>query len=149
LALALVAIEAPQATQAHASQRTEAQRIVALAKSHIGARFRIGTTGMRYFDCSGLVYRVYAQAGLLNRIGGNRKRAAGYYAWFHKRGLASRNNPQVGDLIVWTKHGRIHHIGMYIGRGLALSALTTGVKIHHIGTISVKFLTFLHVRLQR
>ena len=144
-----MAIEAPQATQAHASQRTEAQRIVALAKSHLGAKFRIGTTGMRYFDCSGLIYRVFAQAGLLNRIGGNRKRAAGYYAWFHKRGLASRSNPKVGDLIVWTHKGRIAHSGFYIGGGRALSALTTGVKITHIGTISVKFFAFLHVRLQR
>jgi cell wall-associated NlpC family hydrolase len=151
LALTLVAIEAPAATEAHASGRTEAQQIVAIAKSHLGAKFRMGATGMRYFDCSGFIYRVYAQAGLLNRVGGERRLAAGYYHWFHQRGLASRSNPKVGDLIIWTHNGRISHSGIYIGNGRAISALINpwGVKITHINTIHAHFFAFLHVRLQR
>ena len=49
-------------------------RIVAIAKSHLGAHFRIGTTGMRYFDCSGLVYRVYQQAHDLRKGKAHRAR---------------------------------------------------------------------------
>ena len=146
-AASLVAVQAPTAAQA--GSRTEAQRVVAYAKSHLGARFRLGTTGMRYFDCSGLVFRVYQQAGLLGRIGSNRKRAAGYYAWFKNRGMTSRSNPRVGDLIWWTKRGRIAHVGLYIGDGRALSALTTGVRIHRVHLNSVKFLSYGHVRLDR
>jgi cell wall-associated NlpC family hydrolase len=149
LAFTIIAVEAPQATDAHAVVRTDAQRIVAIAKSHLGARFRIGTTGMRYFDCSGLVYRVYQQAGLLRKIGGTRMRAASYYHWFRQRGLVSRSNPQVGDVIWWTHKGRIVHMGLWIGGGRALSALTTGVKIHHLYGISVKFFAFGHVHLSR
>jgi cell wall-associated NlpC family hydrolase len=124
---------------------------VAYAKSHIGAKFRLGTTGMRYFDCSGLVFRVYAQAGLLNRIGGTRKRAAGYYSWFHKRGLASRSNPRVGDIIIWTHNGRISHTGLYVGGGRTISALINpwGVKKTTINGIHARFFAFLHVRLQQ
>jgi cell wall-associated NlpC family hydrolase len=151
LALSLVAIEAPAATQGHSSGRTEAQRIVAIAASHLGARFRMGSTGMRSFDCSGLIYRVYAQAGLLNRIGGQRRLAAGYYHWFKQRGQASRSNPKVGDLVIFTEHGRIAHSGIYVGNGHIISALINpwGVKRTHINTIHARFLAFLHVRLQR
>ena len=149
LAIALIAIEAPPPTQA--STRTEAQRIVAIAKSYIGARFRIGATGYRYFDCSGFVFRVYKQAGLLNRIGGSQMSAAGYYHWFKRRGLLARSNARVGDLIWWTRHGRIKHIGIYIGHGYAISALVNpyGVRKHTVRGIHVRFLAYGHVRLSR
>jgi cell wall-associated NlpC family hydrolase len=155
LTITLIAIAAPSASLAKGgdpvatSARSQAARIVRFAKSHLGARFRMGSEGMRTFDCSGLVYRVYAQAGLLRKIGGKRMLAAQYYRWFKQRGLVSRSNPQVGDVIWWTHKGRISHMGMYIGHGLALSALINpwGVKVHHIGTIHARFLAFGHVKL--
>lgn len=152
LALSFVAIEAPAATQAHSgtvSQRSEAARIVAIAASHIGAHFRMGATGPRYFDCSGFVYRVYKQAGLINRIGGARRLAAGYYHWFKNHGQVSRSNPQVGDIVIWTEKGKIAHSGIYVGNGHVISALINpwGVKRTHIGSLHAKFFAFLHVHL--
>jgi cell wall-associated NlpC family hydrolase len=151
LAVTLIAIESPSATfGANRNGRTsEAQRVIRYARSHLGARFRIGTEGRRYFDCSGLVYRVYAQAHLLRKIGGSRKLAAGYYRWFRSRGLVGRSHPRPGDLVWWTKHGRIEHMGIYVGGGRAISALTTGVKRHRMRSISVKFKAYGHVRLDR
>jgi cell wall-associated NlpC family hydrolase len=154
LALSLLAVEAPAATQAHSgssAQRSEAARIVAYARSHLGARFRLGTEGPRTFDCSGLIYRVYKQAGLLSRIGGSRRLAAGYYHWFKKRGKASRTNGKVGDLVIWTKHGHITHSGIYIGGGKVISALINpwGVKRTSLHGVRSHFLAFLHVNLSR
>ena len=159
LAVTLIALESPAATLAgngngnngrgNQGRMSEAQRVIRYARSHLGARFRIGTEGGRYFDCSGLVYRVYAQAGLLRKIGGGRKLAAGYYRWLRSRGLVSRGNPHPGDLIWWTKKGQIAHMGIYIGNGRAISALTTGVKRHRLRSINVKFKAFGHVRLAR
>jgi cell wall-associated NlpC family hydrolase len=151
LAVSFVAVEAPAAVQASSSGRTEAQRIVAIARSHIGARFRIGATGPRYFDCSGFIYRVYKQAGLLGRIGGERRLAAGYYHWFKSRGLASRSNPKVGDLVIYTHKGRIAHSAIYVGHNHIISALINpwGVRRTHVNTIRTKFLAYLHVHLQR
>jgi cell wall-associated NlpC family hydrolase len=146
LAITLVAIEAPTAD---AARGNEAQRVISRAKSHIGAKFRLGTEGMRYFDCSGFVFRVYTQSGLLNRIGGNRKRAAGYYAWFRKRGMVSRGNPRPGDLIVWTKKSHIAHIGIYMYGNRAISALTSGVRTHSVGGLDTRFKAYLHVSLNR
>ena len=110
----------PQATLAHVS--------------------RLARSGMRYFDCSGLIYRVYQQAGLLAKIGGNRT-AAGYYYWFKQRGLANRHSPRAGDLVVWTHNGQISHSGIYVGGGRVISALINpwGVKKTHVNTIHARF----------
>lgn len=125
----------------------QGRRIVKLAASHIGAHFQLGATGMRYFDCSGLIYRVYQQAGLLSKIGGNRS-AAGYYYWFKQRGLANRHSPKAGDLVIWTHNGQIAHSGIYVGGGRVISALINpwGVKRTHVNTIHARFLAYLHVR---
>jgi len=149
LALVLIAIETPPPTQA--GSLTEAQKIVRIAKSYIGARFRIGATGYKYFDCSGFVYRVYKQAGLLRRIGGSQMRAAGYYHYFKRRGLLAGNNPRVGDLVWWKKHGIIKHIGIYIGHGYAVSALINpwGVRKHTVRGIHMRLAAYGHVRLER
>lgn len=146
LAVTLVAVEAPRPASAGMS---EAERVVYYAKSHLGAKFRLGTEGLRYFDCSGLVYRVFKQAGLVNRIGGGRKLARGYYRWFKERGLVSRGNPRTGDLIVYTKGGRVSHIAIAISGKRAISALTSGVRKHRHKTLDVRFLAYLHVRLKR
>jgi cell wall-associated NlpC family hydrolase len=139
-------------TNANASEshRSEAHRIVAIARRYLGAKFLMGATGPRYFDCSGLIYRVYERAGLLGRIGGNHT-AAGYYYWFKQRGQASRSRPKVGDLVIWTHHGRIAHSGIYVGNGHVISALVNpwGVKKTHIHTIHARFFAYLHVRLDR
>ena len=152
LAVTLLAIQAPDAVRGADGSEGDggsASRIARIAKSHIGKRFRMGAEGMRYFDCSGLVYRVYQQAGLLGKIGGKRMLAAQYYKWFKQRGLVNRSNPQVGDLVWWTKHGRIKHVGLYIGGGRALSALINpwGVRTHSIGGIGQRMLGYGHVRL--
>lgn len=148
LAFTLMAIQAPAPTEAAG---TDAARVVAYAKTHLGKRFRMGAEGLRYFDCSGLVYRVYLQAGVLNKVGGSRKLAAGYYRWFKERGLLGRSNPKAGDLIWWTKGGRITHMGLYAGNSRAISALVNpyGVRSHSINGISVRFLAFGHANISR
>lgn len=143
LAVTLVAVEGPGSAQAAGSQ---ASNIVYVAKNQLGKPFRLGTEGMRRYDCSGLVWRVFYQNGLVTKIGGGRKLARGYYDWFRRRGLASRSNPRVGDLVVW---GRARHIGIYVGDGKAISALTGGVSRHSIHRISLNFTAYLHVNINR
>lgn len=140
MAVTLVVVEGPASVEA--SSQTSA--VLNTAYNQLGKPFRMGATGMRSYDCSGLVYRVFERNGLLNKIGGNRKTARGYLNWFRERGLASRYNPRKGDLVVW---GRGEHIGIYIGDGRALSALTSGVSRHGVRSINVSFTAYLHTRL--
>ena len=150
LALALVAATAPAPAQAAEGSSSQAQKIVQLAKAKVGSRFRMGATGPNVFDCSGLVFRVYQQAGLLGKIGSSRKRAVAYFRWFKERGLTSRSNPQPGDLVWWrTRDGRIGHMGLWIGDGRALSALINpyGVRTHGLTGVGARFIAFGHVRL--
>jgi hypothetical protein len=151
LAITVVAIESPVAVEAKAKPRSDADQIVRLVRSHIGARFRIGTEGMRYFDCSGLVYRVYQQAGLVKKIGGGRMLAAQYFRFFRQRGLVNKRNGKAGDLVFWSKKGHIKHIGIYIGGGVAVSALINpwGVRKHRLYSIHQKFAGFGHVNIDR
>ena len=128
------------------SSTTQASKIVSTARSHLGKGYLLGATGLKRFDCSGLVYRVFEQNGLLAKIGGGRKTAKGYYRWFRERGLVSKKNPRVGDLIIW---GNASHIGIYVGNGEAISALTSGVKRHGVFRVTTPFTAYLRVSLSR
>ena len=67
--------------------------------------------------------------------------ARSIYRWFKAHGKASRTNPRVGDLVVW---GGGTHIGIYIGRGKAISTLRNGVHIHGVRAVSARFTAYLH-----
>ena len=133
--------------------RSDARRIIRLARRAVGADFRMGAVGQRYYDCSGLVYSVYKAAGLLDRVGGARRGATSFYQWFKSRGLVSRNHGRPGDLVVYQHKGEnvIPHMGIYIGNGRVISALINpwGVRAHGIRRLPIPFKAFLHVRIAR
>ena len=116
--------------------------VVAFARSHLRARYRHDATGPSSFDCSGLMWRVFQEAGLGTKV--TSRSARGIYVSYRSRGLASRTNPQVGDLIVW---GQGSHVGVYIGRGYAISALVQGVRVHRVHAMFTPFTAYLHTHL--
>lgn len=146
--LMLITAAAPLAAGA-AETRTEAQRVAAIAKLQLGDRYVWGAEGPSAFDCSGLVYYVFREARLLERIGDSRKTAAGYFNWFRSRGLASRSNPRPGDLVVY---GDNQHMGIYVGDSKVISALNPRLDVRRhalTGYINMRIKAFLHVRLER
>ena len=116
--------------------------VIAFARSHLRAHYRHFGTGPSSFDCSGLMWRVFKEAGLSGKV--TSRSARGIYVSYRARGLASRRNPQVGDLVVW---GRGSHVGVYIGHGYAISALVQGVRVHRIRAMFTPFTAYLHTRL--
>ncbi len=146
LAMLLALTLVPFASVAPAeAATTEAARIVAMAKTKLGKPWVFGATGPYAYDCSGFVYDTFRDVGLAGRIG-YRRTARGYYDYFRSRGLASRTGGRVGDLVVW---GYGKHIGIYLGNGMAISALTSGVRIWSIYQLTTPFTAFLKVRLSR
>src|SRR5450759_829607 len=57
--LLVSAIGLPGPVAASAGPQTEAEHIMAIAQSKIGARWVFAATGPSSFDCSGFVYYVY------------------------------------------------------------------------------------------
>ena len=142
-----VALVAPSfSAQPTFAAANPAEAVIAAAEQYLGDRFQLGAEGPKLFDCSGLVYRAFADAGELPRIGGMRLKAAGYMQYFISRGRFTKNqNAGVrGDLVIYN-HGT--HIGIYLGNGKVISALINpwGVSIHHLNTIHEPFTYFLHV----
>jgi cell wall-associated NlpC family hydrolase len=142
LAIAIVAVGSVPAL---AQGRSQAGRVVTAVTRHIGARYRHGFTGPHAFDCSGLVYRSFREAGLARRIGGF-SGAHGYYQRFRRMGRVSRTAPRVGDIIVYDRGG---HVGIYVGRGKVVSALYSGVKRHPIRGLNIPYTAVLRVELGR
>jgi NlpC/P60 family/Bacterial SH3 domain len=138
MAVFLIGAVAPAQSPTEAA--TPASVVIANAKAKLGAPWVHYAIGPNSFDCSGLVYYAFNKAGYASRIGGRRS-AAGYYTYFRNKGLASRTNPKPGDLVVW---GGGSHIGIYIGSGMAISTLTSGVRIHAVNAVTAPFTTYLH-----
>jgi cell wall-associated NlpC family hydrolase len=122
-----------------------ASRIIHLAETHIGARYQHGATGPHAFDCSGLVYRVFADAGLLRKIDGLES-ARALYAHFSRLHMTSTRSPQPGDLVIF---GNGSHVGIYIGSGRVIHAMTSGVAITTVSAVYPKFTTYVHLGLTK
>ncbi len=124
------------------SGQQRVENVIAAARQYLGIAYRVGTEGPSLFDCSGLVFRAFSDASLVDRISGNRLRAAGYMRWFARQGLMTANEEEAqrGDLVVYDQ-GR--HIGIYLGDGRTISALLSGVTVHSLHGISQDVTGFL------
>lgn len=136
------ATSTPAAAPAAPATVPAAAVVVAFARSHLRAPYRHFGTGPTSFDCSGLMWRVFHEAGLGRKVTSRSARAI--YLAYLRRGLASRRHPQVGDLIVW---GHGSHVGVYIGGGYAISALINGVRVHRVRAMFTPFTAYLHTHL--
>ena len=147
LTVAPAAVAPASVTPAAAADVTEADQIVRIAKAQIGDPYRYGAEGPGSFDCSGLVLYAYTKAGDAKVLGNWKYRSArAMYTYLRDKGLASRSNPKKGDLVVW---GNGSHIGIYIGDGKAISALTSGVRVHGVHAVTASFTAYLHTGMNR
>ncbi len=138
---ATLLISAAPSTPAAAADLSEASQVIAIAKAQRGDPWRYGATGPSAFDCSGLVIYSYKMADDLALIGnGNYRSASALYKYFRDRGRTSRTVATPGDLVVW---GSGSHIGIYLGGGMAISTLTSGVRIHAVNAVTAPFTAYL------
>ena len=149
IAMAETTTVAAANTSAEPSRGSQAATVIKLAFKALGHPFRMGSEGPKWFDCSGLVWSVYKRAGVVGRIGGRRRTATGYFNWAKAHGLVTRHNPQIGDVVIWGMHGRIHHSGIYIGNGRAISALNPkfGVRNWPMSWIHMRIWGFIHTKI--
>ena len=105
-----------------------AAKAVAVALAQLGSPYVWGAEGPSTFDCSGLTSFAYAAAGVtIPRV--SRAQFAAY------AGLrpVDRLHLVPGDLVFFADNpgnpSTIHHVGMYIGRGLMVEAPYTGAVV--------------------
>lgn len=94
--------------------------VVRWALAHVGDRYRAGSTGPYAFDCSGLTLAAWRAQGV-------RLPHYSVAQWRHVRHI-SRRSIRPGDLVFFFRGGA-HHVAIYVGRGLMVSADRPGVGV--------------------
>ncbi len=103
-----------------------ADLLIAEAEKHLGVPYKLGATGLDYFDCSGYTRYVFGKFGYsLPRASYNQATAGTY---------VSMDELKKGDLIffknTWRNNGQIDHVAIYMGNGKIIHAITsTGVTV--------------------
>ncbi|MEU8925192.1 NlpC/P60 family protein [Kitasatospora sp. NPDC048545] len=94
---------------------------LAAAVRMVGAPYVYGATGPRAFDCSGLMYYSWRQAGV------TLPRTSQAQAYAGRRINLSEARP--GDLVIFYRD--MHHVGMYAGGGVIVHAPYPGAKVRY------------------
>ncbi|MCX4749557.1 NlpC/P60 family protein [Kitasatospora sp. NBC_01287] len=106
-------------TQPPASDRAAAA--VAAALSKLGSPYVYGSTGPGSFDCSGLMYWSWRQAGV------SLPRTSQAQAFGGQRVSLAEARP--GDLVIFFHD--MHHVGMYVGGGTVIHAPYPGARVRY------------------
>jgi len=110
------------------SASAAARRAVEIALAQRGDPYQWGAQGPGRFDCSGLTSFAYAAAGLaIPRV------SRAQFAAFASAARVALGDLRPGDLVFFASDpadpGTIHHVGMYVGRGLMVEAPHTGATV--------------------
>jgi cell wall-associated NlpC family hydrolase len=114
-----------------ASSARSVSKVLAMAAKLRGRPYHYGSTGPRSFDCSGYTRFVFAHSVGRSLI----HSSASQYAHSHK---IAKSAIRPGDLVFYTHHGHVYHVGIYAGHGLIWDAPHTGltVRLERIATSS-------------
>ncbi len=145
-AMLVALVVAAVAPPAPAAAAAPADRVIAIAMAERGSPWVYGAEGPSAFDCSGLVLYAMRRAGYLEAVGDGRYRGGrAMLRWARTHGLTGATG-HPGDVVVW---GNGSHVGIYLGKGRAISTLVSGVRIHRVRAVTTPFTTFIHTGLSR
>ncbi len=97
------------------------EKFIAEAKKYVGCPYVLGAVGPDSFDCSGLIYYVARES-----VGIQLPRTAkAIYSYCR---IVPDKSREVGDLVFFKTNssGNISHVGIYIGNGQFISAISDG-----------------------
>ncbi len=91
------------------------------AIAQLGKWYVWGATGLKYWDCSGLTLKAFAQAGVSLPHSAAAQFGYGRYV--------GRNQLQPGDLVFFGYGNYIDHVGIYLRNGLMVNATHSGAQV--------------------
>lgn len=107
---------------AHADALALRHGLFDLAKKQLGSRYVYGSSRPGAFDCSGLMYYLYAQYGIQLHRNASGQMQDGI--------IVAKEGLQVGDLIFFREYGEgalCSHVGIYVGNGQIIHSGSKGV----------------------
>lgn len=110
-----------QTELSESESRVYREKLVTEAKKYVGAPYVRGATGPDSFDCSGLIYTV-ARESIHYQLPRTVKAMYSYVK------IVPDSQREIGDLVFFktTGDGTISHVGLYIGKGQFISAVSDG-----------------------
>ncbi len=123
LTLALLSVAGCSSSPKSSSSASTAMAAVEHARAQIGVKYRYGGASPRSgFDCSGLVYYSYKQAG--KRLP---RSTNGLYEASTK---VTKNSLRPGDLVFFhINRNKISHVGIYLGQNKFVHAPSKGKQV--------------------
>lgn len=97
------------------------ERVVLRAERLVGAPYKFGGADLNGFDCSGFVYYVFFNEGILLPRSTNEL--------FKKGKTISIRRAEKGDILFFKIEKENLHVGIYTGKRTFIHASSTGVKI--------------------
>ncbi|MGH8282362.1 MAG: C40 family peptidase [Gammaproteobacteria bacterium] len=114
----------PPAAGYSQAEAASAAKIMQFARRELGVPYLYGGATPRGFDCSGLVYYVFRQAGIAVPRSANEQLYASH--------PVSRQALRPGDLVFFQIAGNIQmHDGIYVGQGEFIHAPETGQVVSY------------------
>ena len=104
---------------------TDRKKLIRLARKKVGCRYRWGGSGPDSFDCSGLVFYCFREAGV-GKVRIRRSTALGEYDQLKRYRVGSL---KTGDIVFFSSNGKrsgINHVGIYAGSGRLIHAANPG-----------------------
>ena len=119
----------PSATTKSATAVGSGSKLVDQAAKYLGVKYVYGGSSPSGFDCSGLVQYCCRQLG----VSVNRTASAQYSNGVY----VSRDNLKPGDLVFFSRGGRISHVVIYAGNGMVIHAPHTGKTVSYQSLSSI------------
>lgn len=98
--------------------------VISTVKAQVGKPYVFGAAGPNSFDCSGLTYYCYKQAGIYLNRGSREQALNGKYV--------SKSDLKPGDLIFFNSGtNTIRHVGMYVGENMFIHSPSPGKSVRY------------------
>ncbi len=108
------------------TEKTDREKIGALAYTKLGSPYKWGAKGPKSFDCSGFVCWVYSNADISPDEEVPETNSSGMYSALKDQligsSIDSLDKAKMGDIIFFKYGGRISHVGLYYKDGKMIHA---------------------------